>query len=83
MTQQNAANAEESASSSQEMSVQTKQMRVFVEKLVSMVGSNGQRDSAGSVSPPKPKPSGSRAIEAGSPGGKQASPSDDDEFKEF
>ena len=38
VTQQNAANAEESASASEEMSTQAGQMKGFVEDLISLVG---------------------------------------------
>ncbi len=42
VTQNNAANAEESASASEEMSAQAEQMRAFVEDLVTLVGGNGK-----------------------------------------
>lgn len=42
VTQQNAANAEESASAAEEMNAQANQMMDFVEELVKMVGGSSQ-----------------------------------------
>jgi len=44
VTQQNAANAEESASSSEEMNAQAAQMKGMVDELVRIVGSSSQRE---------------------------------------
>jgi methyl-accepting chemotaxis protein len=42
VVQQNAANAEESASASEEMNAQAEQMKGFVDDLVALVGSNSK-----------------------------------------
>ncbi len=50
MTQQNAANAEESASASEEMSAQAETMKGMVDELGAMVGSSGKAQKADSRS---------------------------------
>jgi methyl-accepting chemotaxis protein len=47
VTQQTAANAEESASASEELNAQAMQMRGFVEELMAVVGGSGAALSAG------------------------------------
>jgi methyl-accepting chemotaxis protein len=44
IAQQNAANAEESASASEELSAQAVQMKEIVAALVKLIGENGERD---------------------------------------
>jgi methyl-accepting chemotaxis protein len=49
VTQRNAANAEESASASEEMNAQAEQMKGFISKLVTLVGGSGSQNHAGTA----------------------------------
>jgi len=50
VTQQNAANAEESASASEEMNAQAQQMKSMVDELVTMVGGGSGKGNARTIS---------------------------------
>ncbi|MDQ1331370.1 MAG: hypothetical protein QG578_1638, partial [Thermodesulfobacteriota bacterium] len=50
VVQQNAANAEESASASEEMNAQAQEMKFFVEELVTLIGGHTNGNSADKVS---------------------------------
>jgi len=52
VTQQNAANAEESASASEELTAQAESMNEIVAELVSLVGGGSKRNSSTPVKPP-------------------------------
>ncbi|MCP4118098.1 MAG: chemotaxis protein [Desulfobacteraceae bacterium] len=54
VTQQNAANAEESASASEELNAQADQMQIMVEELVGLVGGGKARIASRSVTPSSP-----------------------------
>ena len=58
VTQQNAANAEESASASEELNAQAEEMKNFVAELAAMVGGNGAASNGGHQATRSPKAAG-------------------------
>jgi len=94
VTQQNAANAEESASASEEMNAQAHQMKGIVEELVALVGGAGRGSHAKAVRETSgrdmnAKPSARPSIKAMAVSRKPETdpgriiPLDEDDFKDF
>lgn len=96
VTQQNAANAEESASASEEMNAQAGQLATFVSKLSALLGKNKRKrkilpapksmpELPGNKIPPAPIPS-RKPVSEPAPSAKnpeQVIPFDEDDFEEF
>jgi methyl-accepting chemotaxis protein len=94
VTQQNAANAEESASASEEMNAQAESMREFVNELAALVGGAGSHNTPNTA---KPLPKAMRPVAAmpqvrakplaasrqGEVRPDQVIPFDEDEFTDF